>query len=75
MKRMSKKALLSEARRLNAIDLTHDRDGCKKGRKHFTKIVYSEGVDGCCNAYILVDEYYKIYVITGRTNAFWIYGF
>lgn len=71
MKRMSKKALLSEARRLNAIDLTYDHE-VRKGCECLTDVAYSEGAYGC-NGCILEGQDGKSYVIKNRTVALWVY--
>lgn len=72
---MSKRALLSEARRLNAIDLTNDREvrkGCERGC--LTEFAHSEGVVGC-NGCILKGQNGTFYVVKNRTVALWIYFF
>lgn len=69
---MSKKALLSEARRLNAIDLTYDHN-VRKGCKCLTEVAYSAGAYGSTGS-ILKDEEDNFYVIKDRTAALWVYG-
>lgn len=43
---MTKKALMSLARSLNAIDLTYDHE-VRKGCECLTEVAYSAGVYGC----------------------------
>lgn len=72
-KKMSKRALLSEARRLNAVDLTND-EKVRQGCECLTEFAHSESVYGC-NGCILEGQDGTIYVIKNRTVALWIYFF
>ena len=72
MPRMTKKALLSLARSLNATDLTNDHS-VRKGCECLTEIAYSAGMYGCTGC-ILKDQDGNFYVIKDRTSALWIYG-
>ena len=72
MAKMTKKALLSLARSLNAIDLTNDHS-VRKGCEHLTEVAYSEGMYGCTGC-ILKDQDDNFYVIKDRTSALWVYG-
>lgn len=72
MARITKKALLSLARSLNAIDLTNDQ-AVRKGCKSLTEVAYSAGVYGC-NGCVLKDQKGNFYVIKNRTSAIWVYG-
>lgn len=69
---MSKKALLSEARRLNAIDLTYDHN-VRKGCECLIEVAYSAGAYGRRGS-ILKDEEDNFYVIKERTASLWVYG-
>lgn len=72
MPRMTKKALLSLARNLNAIDLTYDHE-VRKGCECLTEVAYSAGVDGWTGG-IFKDQDGKFYVIKSRSSAFFVYG-
>lgn len=74
-KKMSKRALLSEARRLNAIDLTNDREvrkGCERGC--LTEFAHSEGVVGC-NGRIYTNPQGKFFFATTRRDVLYIARF
>lgn len=73
MARMTRRALLSEARRLDAIDLTYDHE-VRKGCERLTDVAYSVGAYGC-NGCILEDKDGKFYVIKDRAAALWVYYF
>ena len=72
MPRMTKKALLSLARNLNAIDLTYDHK-VRKGCENLIEVAYSAGMYGCSGS-ILKDQDGNFYVIKSWTSALWIYG-
>ena len=72
MPRMTKKALLSLARNLNAIDLTNDHS-VRKGCENLIEVAYSAGMYGC-NGCIKKDQDGNFYVIKDRTSALWMYG-
>lgn len=72
MAKMTKKALLSLAKSLNAIDLTYDHK-VRKGCKNLIEVAYSAGMYGCSGC-ILKDQDGKFYVIKDRTSALWVYG-
>ena len=72
MARMTKKALLSLASSLNAIDLTYDHE-VRKGCENLIEVAYSAGMYGCTGS-ILKDQDGKFYVIKDRTSALWVYG-
>ena len=72
MPKMTKKALLSLARNLNAIDLTYDHE-VRKGCENLIEVAYSAGLYGC-NGCILKDQDDKFYVIKDWMPALWMYG-
>ena len=72
MPRMTKKALLSLARSLNATDLTYDHE-VRKGCENLIEVAYSAGVDGWTGG-IFKDQDGKLYVIKSRSSAFFVYG-
>lgn len=72
MAKMTKKALMSLARSLNAVDLTNDHEK-RKGCECLVEVAFSAGMYGCSGC-ILKNQDGKFFVITDRTNALWIYG-
>lgn len=72
MVKMSNKNLKILATSLNAIDLTFEQERIK-GLGCLTKIAYSVGVYGC-NGFVFKGCDDKIYAVTKRTGAFWLYG-
>lgn len=72
MAKMTKKALLSLARNLNAIDLTYDHE-VRKGCENLIEVAYSAGVDGWTGG-IFKNQDGKFFVIKSRSSAFFVYG-
>lgn len=70
---ISKKALISLGKSLNAIDLTRDKE-VRPGCGRLDQIAYSDGKYGC-NGCILKNQDGKFFVITDRTTALWVYCF
>ena len=67
MPRMTKKALLSLARDLNATDFTYDHE-VRKGCENLIEVAYSAGVNGWTGC-IFKDQDGNFYVIKSRSSA------